>query len=412
MTINLITEPPKNLASRVLSGEIFILRGVLNRQGLIEEMRAASLEGIEQVAGKDVSVLVRHKGFETIHQSLDSSQFPILTDKIYKIVAPKTADWLTSLAPELFGEETSIYFEREPNIRFLPPYGLSQAHRAEYRQFARQHGEGKITAHGPHRDSWLDCPDNAINVWIAVGPVRKGNGMSFFPERHQSEVRRTQSGAIAYDEDPGTPINFELTPGDAVIFHGDHLHASELNRTDETRHVMSFRLTMGKPHFPNGHYHHYLNLSLVPRWGTWFAGLPANLAWTYLATRMKWLRQALLARLPNLRKAEGQQKESFTGTPENTRDMDLTDMEVGELRGISAKVCLARIKPDQIVAFARRCPHQGADLSLGRVQDEQVVCPWHNLHIDLHDGKSHCAGLADLRLYELSEKAGKVTLEE
>ena len=33
------------------------------------------------------------------------------------------------------------------------------------------------------------------------------------------------------------PVNFELRLGDVVVFHADHLHASELNRTDQMWHV-------------------------------------------------------------------------------------------------------------------------------------------------------------------------------
>lgn len=408
-------EEKKGLAERVLSGEIIIMRDCANRAGLIEEIRAASLEGIGRVAGREAADLIEREGFEKTHLWVEAEQIPMLTDRVYEIVARKAAGWLKRLVPEVFGERTPFYFEREPNVRFLLPYGLSQAHRAAFRQFSKAHGEGKITAHGPHRDSWLDCPDNAINIWIAVGPVQRGNGMSFYPESYRAHVRHTESGSIAHDENPGQPINFELAPGDAIIFHGDQLHASELNRTDETRHVLSFRLTLDKPRFPNGHYHHYLYSSLAEGWGAPFAGLPANLAWSYLATRLKWVRQVLATMLPNTRSVgeqSEQQRNSFHNASGTTRRMDISDLEVGSLRPISSKVCLARINRERTVAFARKCPHEGADLSLGTVHDGQLICPWHNLHFDLHDGKSHCSGLADLRMYKLSERDGTVTLED
>lgn len=407
--------PQKDIATRVLSGEVIIMRGCMSRTGLIGEMSAASLQGIEEVAGSEAAERIKREGFEKIHQRVGAEQIPILTDRVYEIVTRKAADWLKRMVPEVLGERSPFYFEREPNVRFLLPYGLSQTHRASYRQFAKAHGEGKITAHGPHRDSWLDCPDNAINVWIAVGPVRRGNGISVYPKRYRTDVRHTESGAIALDENPGRPINFELAPGDAVIFHGDQLHASELNRTDETRHVLSFRLTMDKPHFPNGHYHHYVYSSLAGGWGARFAELPANLALSYLATRLNWVRQALKSLLPKSRtvcEQLPQERDLLPNTSGTTPSMAISDLEVGSLYPISSKVCLARISCDHIVAFARLCPHEGADLSLGTLQDGQLICPWHNLRFDLRDGKSQCTGLMDLRMYKLTEKEGILTLED
>ncbi len=404
--------PQNDLAARILSGEVAVIRGCAQRVGLFEEIRAASLEGIARVAGKEVAQIIAREGFETMHQWVGAEQLPDLTDCIYAIVAKKTSGWLQRLVPQVFGAGTSFYFEREPNVRFLLPYAFSKAHREAYRQFARAHGEGKITAHGPHRDSWLDCPTNAVNVWIAVGPVRKGNGISVYPESYRLDIPRTESGTIAYDVSPGPAINFELAAGDAVIFHGDQLHASELNRTGETRHVLSFRLTMDKPRFPHGHYHHYVYSPLAGGWGKRFAELPANLAWSYLATRLGWMRRDLAAMLRKPREAAQQLTREGDRSLDAAQSLDVSDMEVGALRPISSSVCLARTDCDRIVAFARRCPHEGADLSLGTLQAGRIICPWHNVSFDLRAGKSSCAGLGDLRLYALAQKEGRVTLEE
>jgi nitrite reductase/ring-hydroxylating ferredoxin subunit len=300
-------------------------------------------------------------------------------------------------------------------VRFLIPHALAQAHREAYHQFAKAHGQGKITAHDPHRDSWLDCPDNAINVWIAVGPVRKGNGLSIFPECYADEVKRTDSGSISPEDSPGVPINFDLAPGDAVIFHGDQLHASELNRLDKTRHVLSFRLTVGKPHFPNKHYHHYVSLSLIKGWGARFAEVPANLKWGYLATRLGWIWRevAVLFRKPSETDGKAPRQDAAPArASEEGQRADASDLKVGSLRPISAQVCVARIDDERVVAFARRCPHAGADLSLGTLREGRIICPWHNLPFDLRDGKSGCKGVGDLRLYPLAESEGRLKLSD
>jgi 3-phenylpropionate/trans-cinnamate dioxygenase ferredoxin subunit len=41
---------------------------------------------------------------------------------------------------------------------------------------------------------------------------------------------------------------------------------------------------------------------------------------------------------------------------------------------------------DQIFACERACPHEQADLSLGRVANGRLLCPRHLASFDLHDG--------------------------
>jgi 3-phenylpropionate/trans-cinnamate dioxygenase ferredoxin subunit len=41
---------------------------------------------------------------------------------------------------------------------------------------------------------------------------------------------------------------------------------------------------------------------------------------------------------------------------------------------------------DQVFACERACPHEQADLSLGRVTDGRLFCPRHLASFDLHDG--------------------------
>jgi 3-phenylpropionate/trans-cinnamate dioxygenase ferredoxin component len=41
---------------------------------------------------------------------------------------------------------------------------------------------------------------------------------------------------------------------------------------------------------------------------------------------------------------------------------------------------------NQIFACERACPHEQADLSLGRIADGRLFCPRHLASFDLHDG--------------------------
>ncbi|WP_448275871.1 Rieske (2Fe-2S) protein [Nostoc sp. DSM 114160] len=59
--------------------------------------------------------------------------------------------------------------------------------------------------------------------------------------------------------------------------------------------------------------------------------------------------------------------------------------------------------------FTRYCPYEGADLIAGYLRDQCLVCPWHNLPINLNDGASPCQSLPKLTI--LQSTAGIVENE-
>ena len=50
----------------------------------------------------------------------------------------------------------------------------------------------------------------------------------------------------------GKPQTFDLNPGDMLLFNGEHVHASELNVTQDTRVVLTTRFCLKKPTFTEG----------------------------------------------------------------------------------------------------------------------------------------------------------------
>lgn len=51
--------------------------------------------------------------------------------------------------------------------------------------------------------------------------------------------------------------------------------------------------------------------------------------------------------------------------------------------------------------LSRYCTHEGADLSLGYIDDEgNLRCPWHNLYFDPSTGEQPCKSLKNLKKYK------------
>lgn len=399
------------LVQRILEGEVVVLRGGLQRLGLYETLVNASLAGIRKVVGEDVAKKVEAAGFERIHEWVRPEDIPAITDAAYREITAIAHLVLGRLIPDLFPDGGAYYFERSPNVRFHIPFDLAARQRREFDKFARKMGDGKITAHGPHRDPWVDCPANAINVWIAVGPVQRGNGLTIFKDDYRAKFE-FKDGYVADGTPLHRPLNFDLQPGDAVLFHSNHLHGSELNRTNRTRYVVSYRITFGKPYYPHGHYHHYLHGGLAAGPLRWLAAIPQNLQWSFFAYQIDRLRYKITGRgKMSGRDASAAPTSSVPAPSFDKASIAIADLPIGSIRAVSKSVCVARLGNDHFAAVGRRCPHMGGDLTGGWIDDGKLVCPLHSLPFDPHTGASPCSSLSALRCYAHSIRDGRIHVD-
>lgn len=389
------TNADARLVDRALNGEVFVIRGANDRFQLFSALIAAGLDGIRKSVGDAAARRAEAEGFEHIHEWVAPADIPAMTDAVYDAVKPLAPAFLKTFVKQAFPDAKTLYYEETPNVRFHIPYDLARAHKDSYKSFSKDHGEGKITAHGPHRDSWLDCPSNGINLWFAAGPVRKGNGLTIYETDYQGDFIFKDSGDIADGEKLHRPMTFDLAPGDCVMFHTDQIHGSELNRIDETRFVISFRMSFGKPVFPNRHFHKYVNANMMGTPLEILASLPAAMQPSYVRTLPWRVGEKLSPR---------RKKEIVAATPEAIgieRDgkfyVPIQAAPVGAIRGVNPALCVARISNNKAVAVSRRCPHSGGDFANGWIYDGAITCPWHNLPFNAETGRSPCKTLAQIR---------------
>jgi nitrite reductase/ring-hydroxylating ferredoxin subunit len=396
-----------DLAKRILEGEVFILRRGLQQLGLFEPLVEGTLEGIGTAAGDDVAHKVRQGGFDRIHEWISPLDLPKVTDAVYDVLTPRALGHLQTLVPRVFPGAGTFYYEKAPNVRFHIPFDHAARHRREFDKFAEKRGQGKIAAHGPHRDQWVDCPSNAINVWIAIGPVQQGNSLTVFADDYGKPFA-FKDGYILNGERLHKPLSFDLDPGDAVLFLSRHLHGSELNRTDRTRYVVSYRVTFGKPHYPHGHYHHYIHSGLAGGPLRSLAHIPQNLQTSFFRYQVRRVRIKLTGR----GRMTGADEAAATSGPRNApvpeAAIPLEDFAVGTIRAASKHACVARISADEFAAFSRFCPHSGGDLAAGWMDNGRLVCPLHSLPFDCKTGTSPCSSLKSLRQFPWHVQDGKV----
>ena len=364
------------IVPRILAGEIVVLPRALDVFGVRAQIAQLTLKTIEDQCGVAPAAEVERAGFEKIHNVLNGEQIERLYAGVRHRLVPNMPPVIKAIGEHLMGLEAPFYINSNCVVRFFVPHSHLQASYATFKQHL-----GKLDLHGPHHDIYQDVALNAINLWMAVGEVEKENGLGIFTDVWGRTLPQGVSH-VRDDQYLGEPLLLECAPGDVVLFHAHHMHASILNSTDRTRYVVTSRLTLEPPVHPN----------------------PER--------RFQYLRSDLVGTVPL---HEATTSEGRDATPEELADHAPDEDDVGspvsvaatpealgegEIMALDEKTCVARVD-GALHAFARRCTHQGADMSLGYVKEGQVHCPWHNVSFDPASGTSRCAALKPLKTQDL-----------
>jgi nitrite reductase/ring-hydroxylating ferredoxin subunit len=248
-------------------------------------------------------------------------------------------------------------------------------------------------------------------VWIAIGRVERGNGLAIFTKDYQTQFA-FRDGYILPGAKLHKPENFDLEPGDVVLFHSNHLHASELNRTTSTRYVVSYRVTFGKPHYPHGHYHHYQHVGLASGPLRWLASVPQNLQWSFVRYQVRRIAYKLTGRGRMTGSDSSAVKASANTPAPASASIDIGSFPIGSIVATSENTCLARVGEQEFSAVSRYCPHMGGDLTGGWLDNGRIVCPLHGLPFDLRTGESPCRSLKPLRVFPTDLTDGRVSVQK
>jgi len=271
----------------VVRGKVAVLTGCLQHAGLFDDVVAATLDVVEDVGGIAARAAVERDGFEKLHHHMGMEE----AIKVRPRLADRLSDDVVGLvSPILAGlgrSARSPYICGQVYVRIIMPEDIVAGYRSRLRGEA-----GFLVPHSPHRDSWFSQGTNSINLWMAVGRVSAGNSLLVYPDVYHTDQGR--SGNLVHPGEPlGRPVRYELSPGDVLLFHGDHVHSSEVNITEDTRYVITARVSVGAPKYNNKE-----GSSWVPyyHWGLAESRLRAVSSMRSRAT-VAYLRRRVLSRL-------------------------------------------------------------------------------------------------------------------
>lgn len=91
----------------------------------------------------------------------------------------------------------------------------------------------------------------------------------------------------------------------------------------------------------------------------------------------------------------------------------LSELKEGEGKVIEASGLQVAVfcENGRLRAFDDYCPHAGASLSGGQIEDGHVICPWHYWAFNLDTGKLAPSGHAGIRVYPCRKSADGVWVE-
>lgn len=384
-----------SVIARTLAGELVIVRKGMQDLELFDQSVDLVINSIEAVCGLDVAEAVKRDGVESIHLHVGLDQVEAVYAKARVELALKMPA-VTAKTFEKLGVKQDFFIHDASLIRLMMPFDVMKSKQKEFQKHL-----GKLTLHGPHHDHYQNVPINAINTWTAVGRVDSENGMLIFPDVWGKNLP-IENGEIRPDQYLGRPIALDMEPGDILIFHSNHMHASRINSTDETRVVLTNRICLDKPEYPDAARPQKYYLS---------SAFPADLDLStifslkgFVGDKRKHLKTGLSKAVHKIATKVGLDFIKYPAETSNAiplkpvaiNQLDETLSE-GDIVVIDDKTCATKVG-DQIISFGRRCPHQGADLALGFIEDGQVFCPHHGLKLCLKTGEASCSSIKSLKV--------------
>ena len=328
--------PQEELISKIDSGHIILAKNFLNNIGLEEEIKSL-LSNSYKISYEDLDQI--HE-LLTLDQILEATEKLKFSENILKIEC--------SIFFALFGASKELYAEMMPNLRPQIPYGYFKE---KEKEIESRIGRGKMSPHGPHKDSWRYHPYNTINVWAALSDATPLNGMMIIPHTVDYSPKFANNEIIyGCDTYPENQYITQMNSGDVILFRSELLHGSILNQTDKTRFAFSMRCTLEKPTFHRDFMYNYVRI--LPT----FSNLTIN--------------KIFSKNLFEPKSCDIHYK-NFGPQPRPLREISRVE---------NGKLIVQTSEGEK--EFCLRCPHKGAPLIDGRLENGKIVCPQHQLRID------------------------------
>lgn len=205
----------------------------LQRLNLQHDFKNTVLTSIAHECGNQIRSRVSARGIEYLHLLLTAEQIAA----VYKRVEAE----LYNVLPDAMNRITlslniprPLYIHNNSIARIMVP--------VEQLVDSFKFLPGRLYPYdGVHQDPFPDL--NVVNFWIAIGHVKKDNGIAIYPDAWGQDLPQPGNNTNTEDLELGEPVRYELNPGDILMFHSRHIHATVPNHTDQTRVALTSRIS-------------------------------------------------------------------------------------------------------------------------------------------------------------------------
>lgn len=378
--------------TRLYQGELIFVRNYLQQVNLMKPCITLVLDAVSHVCGKKVKAALRKVGISRLHLHVTKDQLGSVYGVLRNVLAGKMPCVTANMFRQL-GAEDPFFVHNASLIRLQYPHLATRGKQREFKQQAL----GKLHPHGPHHDHYQNVPYNAINTWVALNDIDRTNGMLVYLDVWGRNLEKGDE-IVADDYLLGRPHWVKMKAGDALIFHSNHLHSSQLNYSGTTRAVLTNRVCIEQPIYPDFNrpqaYYHSRAFPVVDDFSGLFAA-PGFVGDPNAILSPEAPAPALLAKTEaQIASSKAAGNDLLYRPVEETQDEARRRLSEGDIIALDDKTCITRINGEDF-EFPRRCPHEAADLAKGFVEDGKIVCPFHGASLCPVSGQ--CDGIASMK---------------
>jgi nitrite reductase/ring-hydroxylating ferredoxin subunit len=335
-----------------------------------------------------------------IHQYLEVGKISACQEYVNRELQLKMLQWACNLGESRLSFSDDFYVDKEIYVRINYPFEFASKGESSsvtdpsHRLTKYNKGRPRVAwGHGPHKDSWYGHSHSAINLWFSICGTNEASTMTLYPDHAYRKTAFDEDTMYAsYEEKLDTNVRLKLNRGENFIFDPEMLHSTRINTSDETRIVLTLRLSQKEPLFSDSIYHDvydlWINSSSIRSGDLNAKQVGRKITIDDYPSTVKKMPKHYVHALDL--------KRDFSASLVQRKEFDVADNYVFELR-CSDGSCLGVWSNDVLYKFSMSCPHIGAPLIGGEFNPEntKIKCPAHGSEFCLKSGES---GSNNLRL--------------
>jgi len=259
-------------------------------------------------------------------------------------------------------------------------------------------------SHGPHVDTWYGHSFTATNLWFSVCGVNTSSSMVLYPDKYQKEVPfDPEFMYVSETVDRRNPVEVELEDGENLVFNPELLHSTRLNTSDETRIVITLRVSEQEPQFSNETTHEHTHDEWISSTDIKNGRIEPRTVGQYVDPPKR--EPVDIAEKITVELDESLAELRQSGTLAE-RHLPAVDDDLPFEFVLDGQPFVAVRKNDQLYVATSECPHAGFSFERGSVRDSKLKCPEHGAEFDLETGGCEGPECSNLRI-----STTKLTLE-